>query len=161
MYHLSVLFIAMVFLLIPFSSVFADSIFIKSGDSVIKISDDDEDDEDFFGGDKFFKDDDEEDEEDDNDDKDKNYYIKEDVKIIEGESCGLNIKDKDIKNSVIENKVIINGKKVNKSCFKNGGSSVNLGISIEGKAKIKNSVIKNESVVKDSEIIINGKKVIK
>ena len=156
MYHLSVLFIVMAFLLIPFSSVFADSIFIKSGNSVIKISDDD-DDENFFEDKEFFKDDDEDDDEDD----DKEHYTKRGVKVIKGESCGLNIKDKENKNSVIENKVIINGKRVDKSCFKNGGSSVNLGISIEGGAKIKNSVIKNESVIKDSEIIINGKKVIK
>ncbi len=153
MYYLSVLFIVMVFLLTPFSSVFADSIFIKSGNSVIKISDDD-DDENFFEDKEFFKDEDEED-----DDEDEKHYAGSKKKVIEGESCGLNIKDKDIKNSVIENKVIINGKKVNKSCFKNGGSSVNLGISIEGRAKIKNSVIKNESVIKDSEIIINGKKI--
>ena len=151
MFYLKLL--SLLIFLISFSISFADNIFIKSGNAVIKVASDDDDDENFFDDKEFFKDD-------DDDDDDSNLKSGK-VNVIEGESCGLNIKDKDVENSVIKNKVIINGKRVNKSCFKNGGSSVNMGISIEGGAKIKNSVIKNESIIKDSEITINGKKVVK
>ena len=153
MFYLKFLSLILFLLIVSFS--YAGSIFIKSDKAVIEVSDDDDN---FFEDKEFFKDDDDEDE--DETEIRKNHSGKK-TEILEGESCGLNIKDKDIKNSVIKNEVIINGKRVNKSCFKNGSSSVNMGISIEGGAKIKNSVIENKSVIKDSEIIINGKRVVK
>ncbi len=72
--------------------------------------------------------------------------------------CGVNIKG-DLKNTKIQNEVIINGKKV-KDCKLNGKNTNIGGIVIEG-GKVENSVIKNKTEIKNSEIIINGKKVVK
>jgi hypothetical protein len=70
--------------------------------------------------------------------------------------CGVNIEG-DLKNTKIENEVIIDGKKV-KDC-KITGKNANIGgVVIEG-GKIENSVIKNKTEIKNSQIIINGKRV--